>query len=235
MTGYLNRKMRDGVVKNKKQIMKITIWSDFACPFCYLGETLLRQVVDESGRRLSLSGGDDAVEVEFRAYELDPKAPREPAVNMEEHFVTAHGVTDEQAREQIALITKMGSRAGLDYRLEGMKVCSTLDAHRLLKYAIAQGDTEQVLRLNYSLFKANFTDNLLLSDHDVLCRIAEDCGYDGGAVRELLSGDEYKEAVRADEAEADAFDLEFVPYMRFSDGTVLQGVLSKGKLRAVLR
>lgn len=214
--------------------MKITIWSDFACPFCYLGETLIRQVAEEAGLRLSLTAAENAIEVEFRAYELDPEAPAVPTVDLHQHFVTSHGVSPDQATEQMKLIKKMGDRAGLDYRLEGVQVCSTLDAHRLLKYAEARGDTERVLRLNFSLFKANFTDNLRLSDHDVLCRIAEDCGYDGAAVRRLLAGDEYKAAIRSDEAAADALGLELVPYMRFSDGEVLQGVLTKGMLRKAI-
>lgn len=207
--------------------MKIIIWSDFACPFCYIGETMLEKVLADSGNA-------DETEIEFKAYELNPDAPAEPVETMTEHFMSGHEQTEEEARAQMERITRMAARAGLEYNLEGVKVCSTLDAHRLLKYAIANADRDVVLRLVFALFKANFTDNVLLSDRKVLGGIAEKCGLDREAVEKMFATEDYIAEIRADEKEADKNNLEYIPYMYFPDGEVLQGVVSVGMLKKAL-
>lgn len=206
--------------------MKITVWSDFACPFCYMGFTVLERVAAESeGPR---------PEIEFRAYELNPDAPAVPVESMKQHFMSDHGITEAEAETQMARITKMASRLGLDYNLEGVKVCSTFDAHRLIKYAQAEAAPEAVAALEAALYKANFIDNLLLSDREVLADAAATAGLDREAVAGMLASGRYADAVRADEKEAEGLDLEYIPYLRFGDGHVLQGVLSPGAVRKVL-
>lgn len=214
--------------------MKIRVWSDFACPFCWLGETQLSAVAAERGLRITATPEPGDIELEFHAYELDPQAPATPTEDITEHFMKAHSLDREAAEAQIVRITKMAARAGLDYHLPGVKVCSTFDAHRLMKYALAHGGGERMLRLNHALFKANFEDNELLSDRSVLERIARSCGYDGEDVRRMLASDEYTAEVRADEAAAEASDLELIPYLRFADGRVLQGAFSRTAVRRAL-
>lgn len=209
--------------------MKITIWGDFACPFCYMGETLLESVISESSEE-----SNDNIEVEYRAYQLDKDSPEIPVETMEEHFCKEHNLTSEEARQQMERITKMAARAGLEYNLAGVKVCNTLDAHRLMNLAYDVADNAVVKKLNFGLFHANFIENKLLSDHNVLKGIALDAGLDSAAVDATLGSDKYAESVYADEKEAEAFDLEYVPYMRFSDGRILQGVISKGAMRKAL-
>lgn len=204
--------------------MKITVWGDFACPFCYMGETTLETVLE------GVPGGEN-VEIEFRAYELDPKAPAVPMESMTQHFMTAHNETEEEATKQIEHITKMASRVGLDYSLKDAKVCSTFDAHRLMKYAAENTDRENVVKLNFALFKANFIDNKLLSDRNVLVEIGESVGLDGKAVEAMFATDRYTEAIRRDEAELDEKKFDYIPYMLFDDGAVLQGVISVGALK----
>lgn len=206
--------------------MKITIWSDFACPFCYMEEYMLENLIKE--------GKYGAIEVEIKSYELSPEAPAISAESMEEHFSSSHGITIDDARAQMARISKMAARAGLEYNLAGVKVCNTFDAHRLMKLAYETTDPATALKLNFALFHANFIECRPLADHEVLKEIAASVGLDPKAVEDTLSSDRYADAVRADEKEADSLNLEYIPYMRFSDGRVLQGVLTLGVIRKAL-
>lgn len=208
--------------------MKITIWGDFACPFCYMEETMLEEVIGEIK-------DSEEVEVELRAYQLSPDAPVIPVETMEQHFMTEHEITAEEAIAQMTRITKMAARAGLDYNLAGVQVCSTLDAHRLMKLAYDVSDSKIALKLNFLLFHANFIENKRLSDHAVLKTIAEAAGLKAEDIDAVLTSDKYADEVRADEEEAEKMNLEYIPYMRFPDGKVLQGVLSKGALRSALQ
>ncbi len=207
--------------------MNIKIWGDFACPFCYIGETQLEKIIKESGM-------EDKTNIQFMAYELDQQAPEMPVETMEQHFMSAHDMSEEEAKAQMERVTKMASRLGLAINLAGVKVCNTFDAHRLMKYAIATATQETVINLNFALFKANFVDNLRLSDKKVLIEIAESVGLDRREVEKMLDTQAYGEKVRSEEQEAENRNLEFVPYMLFNDKTVLQGVISNGAMKKAL-
>lgn len=207
--------------------MKIKIWGDYACPFCYMGETTLEKVIEDLG----LKG---KVEFEFHAYELDPKAPAVPVQTMTEHFMTEHKQTEEEAVKQIEHIAKMASRVGLDYNLMDAKVCSTFDAHRLMKFAKDNTIQENVVRLNFALFHANFIENKLLSDRNVLKEVGESVGLNGNEIDAMFSSDKYTDEIRRDEAELEEKKFDYIPYMLFDDGQVLQGVISPGALKKVL-
>ena len=207
--------------------MNIKIWGDFACPFCFIGETQLENIIKESG-------SEDKSTIQFMAYELDQEAPEIPVETMLQHFMNAHDMTEEEAKSQMQHITKMASRLGLAINLEGVKVCNTFDAHRLMKYAAATASQATVINLNFALFKANFIDNLRLSDKKVLVEIAESAGLNRREVEKMLDTQAYGEKVRSEEMEAESRNLEYVPYMLFDDKTVLQGVISNGAMKKAL-
>ena len=207
--------------------MKIKIWGDFACPFCYMGENLLEKVLGE------MPDGDK-VEIDLEAYELDPKAPAKPVQTMTQHFMSEHNETEEEAEKQIEHIVKIASRLGLVCNLKDAKVCSTLDAHRLIKYAKEHTDSATVMKLNLAIFNANFVDNKLLSDRAVLADLAESVGLDRAGVEAMFASDQYIPLIRQDEEELNAKKFDYIPYMLFDDDTVLQGVISVGALRKAL-
>lgn len=217
-------------------VMKITIWGDFACPFCYIGESMLAKVLNELKLKVvdGKSDAKDAISVVFKAYELDPEAPAVPVQSMTEHFMSGHEISEDDAKAQMGRISRMAERNGLSYNLEGVKICSTLDAHRLVKYAAGRLSAEELMKLVFAIFKANFTDNLLLSDRDVLAGLAADAGLNREEVVKMLATDEFTEEVRRDEKEADAKGLELIPYMVFDDKELLQGILSPGAIRKVI-
>ncbi|MDE6668341.1 MAG: DsbA family oxidoreductase [Muribaculaceae bacterium] len=209
--------------------MKILVWSDFQCPFCYMGEKMLENVL--SSMELS-----EPVEIEYKSYQLDPLAPRVPVESMTEHFMSGHDMDVAAAEARMEQITHMASKVGLKYNLPGVKVCNTMDAHRLMKFGAQRLSPGKLKKLNFNLFKANFEDNLLLSDHNVLAEIAVTVGLEREEVRRMLQTDAYVKAVCHDQDEIDArTDFEFVPYMLLDNGSVLQGVMKEPELSEWLK
>lgn len=208
--------------------MEIKIWADFACPYSYMGEKQLMDVIEKQGL-------SDKVKIRFLSYQLDPNAPAVPVETMTRHFMDGHKFTLEETEHLMERITKMAARLGLNYKLATTQVCSTFDAHRLMEYAQATASQETAIKLNFALFHANFIENLRLSDHAVLLSIAEKCGLDSSAVKAVLESDEYGDQVKSEEKEVDARpDFDLIPYMVFDDNTVLQGVISPGAMKKAL-
>lgn len=208
--------------------MEIKIWADFACPYSYMGEKQLMDIIDKQGLI-------DKVRIQFLSYQLDPNAPAIPTETMLQHFMSGHEYTEEQSLHLMERITKMASRVGLDYKLATTPVCSTFDAHRLMEYAQATTSQTTSIKLNFALFHANFIENLRLSDHEVLLSIAVKCGLNADEVKAVLESDRYSDQVRAEEQEVDQRkDFDLIPYMVFNDSTVLQGVISPGAMKKAL-
>ena len=208
--------------------MEIKIWADFACPYSYIGETQLMEIIKQHG-------DSDNVNIRFLSYQLDPNAPVIPTESMTQHFMDGHKFTLEQTEHLMERITAMAARVGLDYKLATTQVCSTFDAHRLMEYAQENTSKETAIKLNFALFHANFIENLRLSDHDVLLSIAGKCGLDTTAVKNILESDAYGEQVKAEENEIDQRkDFDLIPYMLFNNSTALQGVISPGAMKKAL-
>ena len=180
--------------------MKIEVWSDYACPFCYIGEKRLARVLAEVG--------DKNISVEFKSFELDPTAGTEVVSSTVELFAEKYGLSLEAAAERVEQISSLGRREGIDFRYATTRYTNTFDALRLTKLAQEKGHDEIITKL----FDAYFTKNLELSDHAVLKKIAAECELSGAQVEEVLSGDRYAEAVRADELQAARLGIHGVPY-----------------------
>ncbi len=208
--------------------MKIKIWADFACPYSYIGEKQLFDIIKKQGL-------SDKVQVQFLSYQLDPKAPAVPTETMLQHFMHGHEYTEEQSLHLMERITTMAARVGLDYNLSTTPVVSTFDAHRLMEYAQEKYSQSMAVKLNFALFHANFIENLRLSDHAVLLEIAEKCGLNTEEVKAVLNSDQYGAQVKAGEQEIDARpDFDLLLYMLFEDGNVLPGVISPGATKKAL-
>ena len=170
--------------------MKIEIWSDYACPFCYIGEKRLTRALAEVD--------DKNISVEFKSFELDPYADKKVTSSTPERFAEKYGLSLAAAKERIEQISRMGRGEGIDFRYATTLYTNTFDALRLTKFAQEKGHDEIITKL----FDAYFTKNLELSNHTVLKEIAAECGLDGDEVAEVLSGERFAEEVRADELEA---------------------------------
>lgn len=212
--------------------MTLTIWSDFACPYCYIGETRLQKAINELGL-------DKDVEIDFRAFELDPTASKEVVSSTPERFAKKYRLSLEGAKEQIELISSLGRELGIDFRYATTQYSNTRDAHRLMKLAEAKYDHETVGRLNEALFQAYFVENLVLADHKVLLDKAVGVGMKEEDVREVLESDKYDDEVRFDEREAAMRGVHGVPYIVFNGEFAVPGAMTvdgfKSALERVLR
>ena len=206
--------------------MKITYWSDYACPYCYIGETHLKKAIDN----LELQD----VEIEMKAFELDPSASRTVQGPTVDRFAVKYGLTKAQAQDRVDGISQMGREAGLDFRYAETQYTNTFDAHRLTKLAQAKGDTELTDRLIERLYKAYFTDSLELADHDVLKRIAIEEGMDEKEVTEVLDSDKYADEVRLDERESQSYGIHAVPYFIIGNRIAIPGALPVKQMESVL-
>ncbi|CAM4328427.1 DsbA family oxidoreductase [Paenibacillus phoenicis] len=182
--------------------MKIEVWSDFGCPFCYIGKRRLE-------RALELFGHRDEIELVYRSFELDPGAPKDTESSIHELLAVKYGLSLEQAQESNRNVAQQAQTEGLTYNFDTIIPTNTFDAHRLAHYAGEQGKAKEMTE---RLFRAYFTDSLHIGDRETLVRLAEEVGLEGTAVREVLEQNTYADAVREDENEARRLGIRGVPF-----------------------
>lgn len=208
-------------------MMTITIWSDFACPYCFIGEARLDKAIEELGMQ-------DRVKIDYRAFELDPTAPKEVTTTTSERFAKKYRLTVPQAEQQIEQISSLGRELGIDFRYATTLYSNTFDAHRLMKLAEDKYDYATVQKLNTLLFDAYFTKNLVLADHEVLENVAKEAGMDEREVKEMLDSDRYADDVRFDEREAQMRGIRGVPYMVFNGEFAVPGAMTIDGMKSAL-
>jgi predicted DsbA family dithiol-disulfide isomerase len=182
--------------------MRVEIWSDIACPWCYIGKARF-----EAG--LAAFAHRDAVEVVHRSFELDADAPAATDIPILDMLATKYGVTREQAEAMEAKVAEAAAGEGLGYRSDRIHG-NTFDLHRLLHLAKEHGVQDALLQ---AFYRANFAEARPLGDAAVLGEIAIAAGLPAEAVARVLADpDAYAEAVRADEREAAQLGASGVPF-----------------------
>ena len=204
--------------------MKITYWSDFACPYCYIGNTRLKKAIDDL---------DLDVDFDIRAFELDQNAPRDVQSTTVERFAVKYSLSIEDARKQVNQISQLGADEGIDFKYETTLYTNTRDAHRLMKLA-QEKHPESVDKLATSLFDAYFVENLKLADHEVLMEIALDAGLGEEEIKEVLDTDLYNAKVEEDENIALSAGIHAVPFYLFDGKYSIPGALSYEDFKSVL-
>ena len=208
-------------------MINITVWSDFACPYCYIGETRLEKAIEELGMT-------DSVKIDYRAFELDPTASKEVTGPTSERFARKYRLSVDEALQQIEQISSLGRDLGIDFKYASTLYSNTFDAHRLMKLAEAKYDYATVKRLNTLLFDAYFTKNLVLADHKVLEEVAKEAGMDVNEVKDVLESDRYADDVRFDEREAQMRGVRGVPYMVFNGEFAVPGAMTIDGMKSAL-
>ncbi|AKJ41356.1 DsbA family oxidoreductase [Pragia fontium] len=193
--------------------MKIQIWSDFSCPFCYIGKHHLNKA-------MASFAGKEGVEVVLRSFELDPDAPKQSQNNIYTNLSEKYDMSVQEAREMTQHISQQGKQAGLDFHFDTLVPTNTFDAHRLLHYAAEQGAMEAIGEM---LFKALFTDSANLADRETLVNLAVQAGLDGSEVTNVLNSDRYADKVREDESLARQLKITSVPFFVFDNKYALSG------------
>lgn len=206
----------------------IMIWSDYACPFCYIGEKRLLDAIADLGLKKEFN-------ITYRAFELNRDAPRETSLTIPELMAKKYSLTLEEATERVNSIDKAGNESGLVFRYATAKSSNTLDAHRLMKFAEDRYGNEVAAKLNEGLFEAYFTDNRRLSDHDVLMQVAVNAGLPTEETSRVLNSKHYTEQVRRDENEAEALGVRGVPFIVFEGRIAVPGAVSTDDFKKIIQ
>jgi predicted DsbA family dithiol-disulfide isomerase len=205
--------------------MKVEIWSDIACPWCYVGKRRFESALGQFEHR-------DDVEVVWRSFELDPDAPRAHGVPQDELLASKYGMPLERARAMNARMTDEAKKEGLDFHLDRVKVGNTFDAHRLVHLAAESGRADA---MKERLMKAYFTDGEAIAEPETLARLAAEIGLDPAKARQVLAGDAYAADVRADESRARAFGISGVPFFAIDERYGVSGAQTPEVLLGALR
>ncbi|MBA2578607.1 MAG: DsbA family protein [Euzebyaceae bacterium] len=204
--------------------VQVEIWSDIVCPWCAIGKRRFEASLDGFPHR-------DQVEVVWRSFELDPHAPRERAGGLTAHLAEKYGTSRDQAAGMQSHMTATAAGEGLDFHFERARPGNTFDAHRLLHLAREGGRQDAVKE---RLLTAYLTEGEPIGDPGTLVRLAADAGVDAAEAGAVLDGGAYADAVRADEAEAQALGVAAVPFFVFDRRYGVSGAQPAPVLRAAL-
>ncbi|TVP44552.1 MAG: DsbA family oxidoreductase [Gemmatimonadales bacterium] len=202
--------------------MKVEIWSDVVCPWCYIGKRRFETAVEAFG---------EEVEVIWRSFELDPGAPREPATALDEALAKKYGMTVEQARGMLSQMTGTAAEEGLAFDFGRARGGNTLDAHRLLHLAAQRGVQAE---MKERLLQAYFTEGRAISDPEELAGLAGEIGLDAEEVGMMLAGDAFTDAVRQDELRARELGVRGVPFFLVDESVGISGAQPSELLRRAL-
>ena len=194
--------------------MRVDVWSDVVCPWCYIGFVRLNKALAEFG--------DDTVEIYHHAFQLDPNAEGAP-VNTAEHLAGKYGVAVEDAIGMMGHVTEIAAGEGLDYKLAQTMSANTRDAHRLLAFAATKGMQHELL---IRLFNAYFEHAHNIFSSEDLLPIAVAAGLNQSEAAAVLEGDEFSEVVDYDRNLATEINIQGVPFFIFNQRVALSGAES---------
>jgi predicted DsbA family dithiol-disulfide isomerase len=193
--------------------MKIDIWSDVRCPFCYIGKRKFEHALSQFEYK-------DKVEVEWHSFELDPNAKTEPGKNAYEHLAEAKGQTKAWAMDMHQYVKDTAAEVGLDFNFDKLVIANSFDAHRLIQLAktLNLGDEAEE-----SLFSAHLIQGKNIADRNTLMEIAAEIGIAQEVVTTMLDSDAFADEVRYDEQAAQTIGIRGVPFFILNQKYTISG------------
>lgn len=201
--------------------MKIDIWSDFACPFCYIGKRHLETAL----------AGHENVEIIFHSFELDPQAATHYTEDIHRLIANKYGVSYEQAKANNNQIVQMAAATGLTYDFDAMQPTNTFTAHRLAQYAKEQGKGNQFVE---ATLEAYFSKGAFLNDEETLVAIGTSVGLNEADLRRIITSQEYLAPVRVDQTKAVELGIQSVPFFLINDQYAISGAQPVATFESVL-
>ena len=196
--------------------MRVDVWVDLVCPWCYLGKRRFEQALGAFPHR-------DGIEVTFHSFQLDPSLPKGEKVAQLDMLTSRYGIPPAQVEQMQAQLERTAAAEGLEYHLRGGMTGNTFDAHRLVHLAQAVGRGDAVVERFY---RAHFTEQRSLFDDDSLVDLAAEAGLDPVEARRVLKDDDYADAVAADEREARELGATGVPFFVIDERYGVSGAQS---------
>jgi len=182
--------------------MKVEIWSDVMCPFCYIGKRKFESALNSFAQK-------DSVEVVWHSFQLNPNLRDEQGKDAYTYLAEIKGQTLEWSIKVHNSLAQSAKSLGLDYNFEKAKIANSFDAHRVIQLAKKYNLTDEV---EERFFKAYFTDGELISDHATLIRLATEAGLSKEEVSNVLQTNQYAEDVKKDGIEARQLGANGVPF-----------------------
>jgi len=204
--------MTTTVTNNK---MKVEVWSDISCPFCYIGkrnyESALLQFADNKD-----------IEIIWKSFQLDPNIPQhiENKENVYQYLADRKGITLEESIKMHQGVAQTAKNAGLEYNFDKTIIANSLNAHRLIQLSKTKGLGDFA---EECIFKAYFTDGKDLGDTAILIEIGKTIGLTEDEVNEALSNDVYAYKVKQDIQEAKHYEIDGVPFFLFNGKYAVYG------------
>jgi predicted DsbA family dithiol-disulfide isomerase len=182
--------------------MKVEIWSDVMCPFCYIGKRRFEEALKNSGH-------GDEVEIEWKSFQLNPDMVTDPSTNIDQYLANIKGFSLDHAKQLNAHVTQMAAEAGLTYNFDKAVVANSFNAHRLSHLAKKHGLGDAA---EEALFNAYFTEGKNIDDTATLIDLGKSIGLDADEVRSVLESDTYADDVKHDIADAQNLGIRGVPF-----------------------
>jgi len=185
--------------------MKIEIWSDVMCPFCYIGkrnfEMALAQFTDKEN-----------IEVEWKSYQLDPSLSETAEESQEDYLIKRKGMNREQVQGMLTHVTEMAKQVGLEYHLDKSLMVNSQKAHQLIQFAKTKNLGDQI---EERLFKAFFTEGKNIADIETLTQLGKEIGLDENELQAAFTDDQYKYQMTQDIQEGQQIGVKGVPFFVF--------------------
>lgn len=185
--------------------MKVEIWSDVMCPFCYIAKRRFELALDEFEYA-------DEIDLQWKSFQLNPDMETDPDVNINDYLAETKGWSPEQARQMNRRVTDMASEVGLEFNMDQAVVANSFDAHRLIQFAKMEDKADQ---MEEALFRAYFTDGKNIADHSTLTALAAEAGLNTQKVQQVLDSDQFANQVKHDIEIARSMEVRGVPFFLF--------------------
>lgn len=193
--------------------MKIEVWSDFVCPFCYLGERKFEMALEQFPHK-------DEVVVEFKSFELNMDHTDYKGKDIHQIIADKYGISYESAKENNDRIVQAASEVGLDYRFELLKLNNTRLAHQISQYAKSVGKGNELVK---RFFKGYFEEGMDIGDKETLLKLSQEVGLDIKDLQIKLETETFDKQVDEDEQLASRFGINSVPYFVIDNKYAVSG------------
>ncbi|MEY2938921.1 MAG: hypothetical protein RL062_1510 [Bacteroidota bacterium] len=204
--------------------MEVHIWSDIACPFCYIGKRHLEKALEDF---------EENVDIHWHSFQLDPSITAEQAgVPVSQYLAESKGMSESQMSQMMEGVTKMGAEAGLQMKLKSAVLANTYPAHLLLQYAQSNGKGNEAKE---QLMKSYFVQNDNVSDVQVLQGILNELGWGDRDIHEVLKNEEADRKFQEDLYTAQQFGIRGVPFFVFNSKYSISGAQPVDVLLRVLK
>ncbi|MDF2437632.1 MAG: oxidoreductase [Bacteroidota bacterium] len=193
--------------------MKVEIWSDIMCPFCYIGKRKFEEALKQFD-------GNVNVELEWKSFQLNPEMKTEPGKSINQYLAEIKGWSLPDAKAMNDRVTQMAKAVGLEYDMDKAVVANSFDAHRVIQFAKKKGKGDLA---EENLFKAYFTEGKNIADKSVLFEIGNAIGLPKDELKDVLESDEYSKEVNFDMEEAGKIGVSGVPFFVFNRRYAVSG------------